>query len=144
MTTNITKLQNDLNALLLDNTEENSEKHLVLSMLAGSYARHIEALGYGYDPLLGFYQQAIQVINNHLKEHKLVNMLENNGFDTQKLLKKVKTNKNSFLVRWEHLDFDNAISQHFEGYASPVVEEVAQEHPIFSRPFFIAFKGLRS
>jgi len=141
--TNINTLQDDLNALIMQETTTHTEKHLVLSMLHTSYVKHLDTLGFSYDPLLGFYQQAVEVLENHFKQYNLKNLLLNDDFDGKKLFKQVKTNKNSFLLRWEYLNFDKAISQHFDE-TTVIAEEVVEEHPIFSRPFFIAFKGLRS
>lgn len=140
----VAKLQNDLNALLNQPTKKRSEEHLVLSMLSESYIQRLNAIGFSYDTLLGFYQETSEVIEAYLKQQKLGNLLHDESFNTQKLLKSIKTEPSSFLLRWNHLDFENALSQHFEVKEAIPAESTEEEHPIFSRPFFIAFKGLRS
>ncbi len=141
----VTKLQNELNTLLTQPTKKHSEEHLVLSMLSESYTQRLNDIGFSYDTLLGFYQETSEVIESYLKQQKLGNLLHDESFDTQKLLKSIKAKPSSFLLRWNHLDFEKAISQHFEVADAPTTAEVTEKsHPIFSRPFFIAFKGLRS
>ena len=140
----VAKLQNDLNTLLTQTTKKRSEEHLVLSMLSESYTQRLNAIGFSYDTLLGFYQETSEAIDSYLKQQKLGNLLHDESFDTQKLLKSIKAKPSSFLLRWNHLDFEKAISQHFEVTTPKAVEVRENNHPIFSRPFFIAFKGLRS
>jgi len=147
----IAQLQQNLNALLMQETKANSEKHLVLSMLCESYTQRINDIGYSYHNLIGFYQQAVEVLNNHFKEHKLSNLLTEiqSNPQAQTLLQKARNANGSFSQRWSYLDFENAISNHLND--NPIQdnsqnEPVAKDsnYPLFTRPFFIALKNLQS
>ena len=147
----VVKLQEDLNALLIQETKANSEKHLVLSMLCESYTTRLREIGYGYHTLIGFYQQAVEVINSHLKEHKLKNLLVDtqNNPTAQSLLQKARKDGSSFSQRWDYLDFEKAISSHLEAkYLQDKVDDTTlvgkSGHPLFTKPFFIALKNLQS
>jgi len=138
----------------MQETKANSEKHLVLSMLCESYKQQLTDIGYGYHTLIGFYQEAVEVLNNHFKEHNLSNLLIDTDSNptSQKLLQKARNNNGSFSQRWSYLDFENAISSHLDSnYLAETVEssdgsEKVEEsnYPLFTRPFFIALKNMQS